>query len=97
MSSEEQRAEVMRDVVERVSAWNEFRTDDFQDATVKAVNGARELWRDDETGELPRRGADPGFDALMEIAGSADGSPMQVRDALSRLLRFLSGRATASR
>lgn len=91
MSKTEDRADVIREVVERVSAWNEFRTDDFQDATAKAVNGARELWRDDETGELPRRGTDPAFDALMELPGASDGSPLQVRDALTRLLRHVRG------
>ena len=49
---------MLRDVAERVSLWNEFRTDDFQDAVAKLVFGARELWRQGD-GELPRRGTDP--------------------------------------
>ena len=81
---------VLRDVAERVSAWNEFRTDDFQDAVAKLVYGARELWRDGD-GELPRRGADSGFDSLMDLVVAADSSPTAVRDAATRVLRAAEG------
>ena len=90
MSKPSDRAQVLRDVAERVSAWNEFRTDDFQDAVAKVVSGARELWRDD-AGELPARGKDPGFDALMDLATAADSSPLTVRDAAARVLRAAGG------
>ncbi|TMB61991.1 MAG: hypothetical protein E6I57_05790 [Chloroflexi bacterium] len=86
---------MLRDVAERVSLWNEFRTDDFQDAVAKLVFGARELWRQGD-GELPRRGTDPGFDALMDLVGAADSSPTAFRDAAARVLRAAEG-AKASR
>ena len=80
------RAAVLADVAERVSLWNEFRTDDFQDRVVRLVNSAREHWRD-KLGELPRIGEDPSFDALFAIADSADSSPIAVRDACAAALR----------
>jgi hypothetical protein len=80
-----ERAQVLAEVAERVALWNEFRTDDFQDNVVRLVNGARERWRDKD-GELPRRGTDPLFDALMGLAEAADGSPLAVRDAAARAL-----------
>lgn len=81
-----ERADVLRDVAERVALWNEFRTDDFQDTVVHQVNDAREGWRDDH-GDLPRRGGDPTFDALMGMADMADASPLAVRDACADALR----------
>jgi hypothetical protein len=95
VSKSSERAQVLRDVAERVSAWNEFRTDDFQDAVSKAVSGARELWRDD-AGDLPARGEDAGFDALMDLVTAADSSPTTVRDAAARVLHAAGG-AKASR
>jgi hypothetical protein len=80
------RAEVLAEVAERIALWNEFRTDDFQDTVVHHVNDAREDWRGDD-GELPRRGGDPAFDALMGIADMADASPTAVRDACADALR----------
>jgi hypothetical protein len=90
MKPARERHAVLRDVAERVSAWNEVRTDDFQDAVAKLVFGARELWRGGD-GELPRRGADAGFDALTDLVGAADSSPTAVRDATARVLRAADG------
>lgn len=84
--STRERAEVLASVAERVALWNEFRTDDFQDTVVHHVNDAREGWRG-ENGELPRRGGDPTFDALLGIADMADASPTAVRDACAEALR----------
>jgi len=72
-------AEVLADVAERVALSNEFRTDDFQDRVAHLVNDAREHWR--VRGELPARGDDAMFDALLSIAEVADSSPIAVRDA----------------
>lgn len=82
----EERAEILANVAENVSLWNEFRTDDFQDRVVRLVNSARESWRD-KAGDLPRTGADPSFDALLGIAVVADSSPIAVRDACATALR----------
>jgi hypothetical protein len=95
MSKAKERADVLRDVAERASLLNEFRSDDFQDRVVRIVYGARELWRDKD-GELPRPGTDLGFDVLMDLLGAADSSPLTFRDAASRVLRAADG-AKASR
>ncbi len=81
----EARAQVLAEVAERVALLNEFRTDDFQDAAVRLVNDAREHWREGD--ELPRRGAEPTFDALLGIAEAADSSPLAVRDACAAAFR----------
>ncbi len=73
-------------MAERIALWNEFRTDDFQDRVVREVNSAREHWRQ-PGGQLPPRGADPGFDALLAMAEMADGSPLTVRDACADAMR----------
>jgi len=80
------RAEVLRAAAERIALWNEFRTDDFQDNVVHHVNDAREAWRDEDR-ELPRRGGDPLFDALLGMADMADASPIAVRDACAEAFR----------
>jgi len=77
------RAQLLSEVAERVALLNEFRTDDFQDATVKLVHAAREHWRDDR-GELPPLGFDPDYDALRGIEDEAESSPLAVRDACAR-------------
>jgi hypothetical protein len=81
-----QRSDVLSAVAERVALWNEFRTDDFQDRVVRAVSSACENWRD-ERGELPLRGADPMFDALMGMSDEADASPIVVRGTCAEGLR----------
>jgi hypothetical protein len=81
-----QRADALAKVAERVALWNEFRTDGFQDSVARAVNDARENWRADD-GSLPRRGADPLFDALLGLTDMADASPTAVRDACAEALR----------
>lgn len=80
----EQRAGSVREVAERVALWNEVRTDDFQDRVVRLVNEAREQFRDGVEGELPAAGADPLYDALIDVASEADSSPIGVRDACGR-------------
>jgi hypothetical protein len=86
LKSTKERADALSDVAERVALWNEFRTDNFQDNVVRQVNDARERWRGDD-GELPRRGNDPLFDALMGMADAAESSPVAVRDACADALR----------
>jgi hypothetical protein len=86
MMTGETRSDVLAEVAERIALWNEFRTDDFQDRVVRAVNSAREHWRD-ERGELPPRGTDPMFDALMGMADEADASPIAVRDTCAAAMR----------
>ena len=94
MNSMKDRADALADVAERVALWNEFRTDNFQDSVVRQVNGARERFRGDD-GELPRRGRDPVFDALMGMADAADSSPVAVRDACAEALRVAEELRTA--
>ena len=86
MSDMKEKADALADVAERVALWNEFRTDGFQDRVVRQVNDARERWRG-EDGELPRRGRDPVFDALIGMADAAESSPAAVRDACAEALR----------
>jgi hypothetical protein len=86
MKSMKDKADALADVAERVALSNEFRTDGFQDSVVRQVNDARERWRG-ENGELPRRGRDPVFDALIAMADAADSSPLAVRDACAEALR----------
>ncbi len=90
----EKRRQTLAEVAERVALWNEFRTDDFQDNVVRLVNDVREQWRD-RHGELPRRGADEAFDALMDLAEMADSSPIAVRDSAARALLAAEGVAVA--
>lgn len=85
--NEQQRAEILTEVAERIALWNEFRSDDFQDLVVREVRSAREYWRDGEESELPPRGAAPMFDALVSIADVSDSSPMEVRDACAAAFR----------
>jgi hypothetical protein len=80
-----ERATVLGQVAERVALWNEFRTDDFRDHVAHLVSNAREHWR--ERDELPPRGADRLFDALMHVADIADSSPIAVRDACAEAMR----------
>lgn len=89
------RRRILAEAAERVALWNEFRTDDFQDRVVRDISAAREHWRGRD-GELPRRGTDPAFDALLGMADAADGSPLAVRDACAAALREGEG-ATAAR
>ncbi len=49
----------------------------------------------DRHGELPRRGADEAFDALMDLAEMADSSPIAVRDSAARALLAAEGVAVA--
>lgn len=86
MKDRNERAQTLSDVAERVALWNEFRADSFQDNVARAVNDARENWRADD-GSLPRRGADPMFDALLGLVDMADASPTAVRDACADALR----------
>jgi hypothetical protein len=94
MMSAKERADTLATVAERVALWNEFRTDGFQDTVVRQVNSARERWRGDD-GELPRRGRDPMFDALLGLADAADSSPLAVRDACAEALRVAEELRTA--
>ena len=90
MTSTKDKADALTEVAERVALWNEFRTDNFQDNVVRRVNEARELWRG-EDGDLPRRGSDSLFDALLGMADMADASPTAVRDACAEGLRAAAG------
>jgi hypothetical protein len=94
VKSTKEQAETLADVAKRVALWNEFRTDNFQDSVVRQVNDARERWRGDD-GELPRRGRDPVFDALIGMADAADASPVAVRDACAAALRVAEELRTA--
>lgn len=82
-----ERADVLAEIAEAIALRNEFRTDTFQDEVVRMVNGARENWRDDRH-ELPHRGSDAMFDALLGMADEADASPIAVRDACAYALRI---------
>lgn len=89
-----ERARVLAEAAERVALWNEFRTDNFQDSVVRLVNDARENWRSD--GDLPKRGADPMFDALLGLADEAEASPIAVRDVCAEALRAAAEAARAA-
>ena len=94
MRSTKEKADALAEVAERVALWNEFRTDNFQDNVVRRVHEARELWRR-EDGNLPRRGSEPLFDALLGLADMADASPTAVRDVCAEALRAAEGVRTA--
>jgi hypothetical protein len=89
------RARVLAEAAERVALWNEFRTDDFQDSVNRVVNEARQSWRGRD-GELPKRGTDPMFDALMGLADECDASPIAVRDVCAVALRAAEDAARAA-
>lgn len=81
-----ERARVLAETAESVALWNEFRSDDFQDSVVRLVNGARENWRA-PNGDLPKRGSDPMFDALLSLADESEASPLGVRDVCAEAFR----------
>jgi len=89
------RARVLADAAERVALWNEFRTDDFQDRVARLVNEARESWRGSD-GDLPKRGTDDIFDALMRLAEESGASPLAVRDVCAAALRAAEDAARAA-
>jgi len=95
MKATNDRARVLAEAAERVALSNEFRTDDFQDSVARVVNEARENWRGRD-GELPKRGADAMFDALMSLADESDASPLAVRDVCAEALRAAENAATAA-
>ncbi|HUQ42136.1 MAG TPA: hypothetical protein VM052_06525 [Candidatus Limnocylindrales bacterium] len=81
-----ERADVLAEVAERVALRNEFRGDTFQDEVARMVSDAREHWRNEKR-ELPPRGSDTTFDALLGLAEESDASPMAVRDACAYAMR----------
>jgi hypothetical protein len=95
MKPMKQRVELLAASAERVALWNEFRTDVFQDNVVRLVNDARESWRG-QGGDLPKRGADPMFDALMGLADECDASPIAVRDVCAEAFRAAEDAARAA-
>lgn len=95
MRAMDERTRVLADAAERVALWNEFRTDNFQDRVARVVNEARESWRGRDGG-LPKRGADPMFDALMGLADESDASPLAVRDVCAAALRAAEDAAKAA-
>lgn len=95
MKATNERARVLADVAERVALWNEFRSDNFQDSVVRLVNDARENWRSGN-GDLPKRGSDAMFDALMGLADECDASPIAVRDVCAEAFRAAADGAKAA-
>lgn len=90
-----ERARILAEAAERVALWNEFRSDNFQDTVVRLVNDARESWRGGG-GDLPKRGSDPMFDALLGLADEAEASPIAVRDVCADALRAAAEAARAA-
>ena len=86
MKAMNERVQLLAEAAERVALLNEFRSDNFQDSVVRLVNDARESWRGRD-GELPRRGSDPMFDALMGLSDESDASPIAVRDVCAEAFR----------
>jgi hypothetical protein len=95
MKAMNERARVLAQAAERVALLNEFRSDNFQDSVARLVNDARESWRGRD-GDLPKRGADPMFDALMGLADQSDASPLAVRDVCAEALRAAEDAARAA-
>jgi hypothetical protein len=95
MKAKDERARVLAEVAERVALWNEFRSDIFQGSVVRLVNDARENWRGGN-GDLPKRGSDAMFDALMGLADECDASPTAVRDVCAQALRAAEDAAKAA-
>ena len=91
----DERARVLAESAERVALWNEFRSDNFQDRVVRLVNDARENWRGGN-GDLPKRGSDVMFDALMGLADECDASPIAVRDVCAEAFRAAEEAAKAA-
>ena len=81
-----ERVQLLAEAAERVALWNEFRSDNFRDSVVRLVNDARESWRGRD-GDLPKRGSDPMFDALLGLADEAEASPIAVRDVCAEAFR----------
>jgi hypothetical protein len=86
MKAMKERVAVLAEAAERVALWNEFRSDNFQDSVARLVNDARESWRGRD-GDLPKRGSDAMFDALMGLADESDASPIAVRDVCAEAFR----------
>jgi hypothetical protein len=95
MKALSERVQVLAEAAERVALLNEFRSDNFQDTVVRLVNDARENWRG-QNGDLPKRGSDTMFDALMGLADESDASPIAVRDVCAEALRAAADAAKAA-
>lgn len=70
----------------RIADLNAERGDTFQDLAMAEVRRARETFREDPAGETPAPGADPLFDALVEIERCLDASPETVATACDAAL-----------
>ena len=95
MKALDERARVLAEAAERVALRNSFHSDNFQDSVVRLVNDARESWRGGN-GDLPKRGADAMFDALMGLADECDASPIAVRDVCAEAFRAAADAAKAA-
>lgn len=95
MNATSERVRVLAEAAERVALLNEFRSDNFQNTVVRLVNDARESWRGTD-GDLPKRGSDAMFDALMGLADESDASPIAVRDVCAEALRAAEEAAKAA-
>lgn len=90
-----ERVQVLAEAAERVALWNEFRSDNFQDSVSRLVSDARESWRGRD-GDLPKRGSDAMFDALMGLADESDASAIAVRDVCAEAFRAAEEAAKAA-
>ncbi len=95
MKAMNERIQVLAEAAERVALLNEFRSDNFQNSVVRLVNDARESWRGGN-GDLPKRGSDAMFDALMGLADECDASPIAVRDVCAEAFRAAADGARAA-
>jgi hypothetical protein len=95
MKAMNERAQILAETAERVALWNEFRSDNFQDSVARLVNDARESWRGRD-GDLPKRGSDRMFDALMGLTDESDASPIAVRDVCAEAFRAAAEAARAA-
>ena len=81
------RSAAAMDVARKVRGWNVAREPGFRDLASRAIDDARESFRDGPEGLLPAPGADARFDALLALARQVDASPQGVLAALSDLER----------
>jgi len=77
---------VARAFAAHVVVLNDERTANYRVAATRAFEEAKERFRRDD-GELPKVGADPVFDKMLEIVAELESSPEALRAACEKILQ----------